>query len=309
MRICEAYFLPKTLGEATALLKEHQGDARIIAGGTDLVIDLKTKRKKARSLVDLSKVEGLREIHFAQETVSLGAMVTHTQVSRSEPIRRGIPVLSEACSSVGSPQVRNMGTLVGNVVNAMPAADGASALVALHAVAKIVDWEKHERIVPIRDLYRGVGDSWIDSTREILREVQFSIPKPPFGSAFLRLSRRRALSLPILNAAVLVRLDPGLSIFEEVRLVIGPVAPVPFRSEKAEKILVGSETRAKVIREASLVASEESSPRSSLRAGSFYRKEMVGVLVERALCRALSRVDPKFDALLEQSIDPVTKID
>lgn len=300
MKICEAYYLPKTLGEAATILKEHPGDARIVAGGTDLVIDLKTRKRKVRALVDLSRIEGLGEIRFAEGKVSIGAMVTHAQASRHEAIQKWVPLLAEASASVGSPQVRNMGTLVGNVVNAMPAADGAVALLALNAMAKILDWDQTQRIVPIGELYRGAGDSWVDSTREIVREIEFSIPSPPFGSAFLRLSRRRALSLPILNVAVSVRLDPALAAFEEVRLVVGPVAPVPFRPEKAERILTGSEVTVKTIREASRMASEESSPRSSLRAGSLYRKEMVRVLVERALCRALSRVHPKFDAFMDQ---------
>lgn len=309
MAICEAYFLPKTLEEATAILKEYEGEARVVAGGTDLMIDLKTKKRKVRGLVDLSRVDGLGEIRFAEGRVSLGAMVTHTLASRCESIQKWVPVLSEASSAVGSPQVRNMGTLVGNVVNAMPAADGALALLALEARGKIVDWNQRERIVPLRELYKGVGESWVDSTCEIVKEVEFTIPRPPFGSAFLRLSRRKALSLPILNVAVSVRLDQDLSTFKEVRLVVGPVAPVPFQPEKAVALLMGSKVTAKAIREASRLASEESSPRSSLRAGSLYRKEMVRVLVERALCRALSRVHPKFSTLTDRSVDPVRKID
>jgi len=301
MAICRQYFQPKTIQEAIAILKQWNGEARILAGGTDLVIDLKTGKKKVLALVDISQIDGLNEIRLAEGRLCLGAMVTHAQASRSDLIRRWAPVLSEACSSVGSAQIRNMGTLVGNVVNAMPAADGASALIVLEARVKAVDWDNQERSIPIGSLYKGPGESVIDSTREIVKEVEFHIPESPSGSSFQRLSRRKALSLPILNAAALVRLDKAVTVFEEARLVVGPVSPVPFRPRRAERLLLDSEITDPVIQEAARAASDESSPRTSLRAGGQYRKEMIKVLVERAICQALVRTHPKFLGFSKES--------
>jgi carbon-monoxide dehydrogenase medium subunit len=297
MKICNAYFLPKKIEEATALLKQYNGEARIIAGGTDLIIDLKIKKKKVNVLVDISKVEGLNEIRFENGRFSLGAMVTHAQVSKSELVRKWAPVLAEASSAIGSPQIRNMGTLVGNVVNAMPAADGALALIVLNATGKIIDCDNKERVVPIHSLYRGVGDSRIDSTREILKEIEFFLPSSPYGSSFERLSKRKALSLPIINVAVFLRLNQELSIFEEVRIVLGPVAPIPYRPEKAENLLRRSEITKKVIKEAARLASEEASPRNSIRGGTLYRKEMIKILIERGIWRSLYQINSKFKDL------------
>jgi carbon-monoxide dehydrogenase medium subunit len=295
--ICRHYIQPKTIQEAITLLNHFDGKARILAGGTDLLIDLKTEKKKAVALVDISRVSGLDAIRIEGENLCIGARVTHSQVSRSEFLKKNVPVLPEACSTVGSPQIRNMGTLVGNIVNAMPAADGAAALIALKAKVKVVGCDHRERIVPVTDLYQGPGQSMIDSTREFIPYVEFPIPGPRSGSSFQRLARRRALALPTLNAAVFIRLDETFRFFEEARIVMGPLSPLPFQPEGAESLLSGSPVSEEVIRRAGEIASGEASPRTSLRGGSEYRREMVKVLVERGLKTALSRVHPDFSVL------------
>jgi carbon-monoxide dehydrogenase medium subunit len=183
-----------------------------------------------------------------------------------------------------------MGTLIGNVVNAMPAADGATALIALEAAAKVMDCAGRERVVPVTELYKGPGQSGIDSTREFIPYVEFPVPDPDCGSSFQRLAKRRALALPTLNAAVFVRLNRERSCFKEVRIVIGPVSPLPFRARNAESVLAGSPVTEERIRKACQAASEEAAPRNSLRGGKEYRKEMVKVLVERAVQNAVARV-------------------
>jgi len=291
--ICRHYFQPKTIEEVIATLVQFEGKARILAGGTDLMIDLKTEKKKVSGLVDISRIDGLDQIAIEAGNLRIGAMVTHAQASRSELLQKEAPVLSEACSTVGSPQIRNMGTVVGNIVNAMPAADGATALIALGARVRIMG-SGGDRLVPVEGVYQGPGRSVIDSTREFVPYAEFPIPGPRSGSSFQRLARRKALSLPVLNAAVSIRLDAGLKLFEAVRMVIGPVAPIPFRPERAEALLEGSLITEEVIQEAGEMASEESSPRTSLRGGKEYRKDMVKVLVARGLRQAVVRVHPKF---------------
>jgi len=295
--LCQLYFKPKTISEALDILKKFKGEARILAGGTDLMIDLKTRKKRAQALVDISQIEGLDKIRGDDVNIYIGAMVTHTQASKSDLITRRAVVLSEACSAIGSPQIRNMGTLVGNIVNAQPAADAALALMALRTRAKIVDWNNKERMIPIEQLYKGPGESIVDSTREIITELEFPLPDPHTSSAFQRLGRRKALSLPILSVAVSIRLDEDLKIFKETHLVLGPVSPLPFRSKTAENLLIGSLVTAEVIEQAGLASSDESSPRASIRGGKEYRKEMVKVLVERGIRQALIRIHPKFSSL------------
>lgn len=293
----EFYFQPKTIREALELLNRYDGQARILAGGTDLIIDLKAQRKTAKALVDISQIPHLDEIRVVQENVALGTLVTHTQAFRSDVIRRWAPALSEACSVIGSPQIRNMGTLVGNIVNAMPAADAASALIVLEATAKVISCNSQERTVPVEQLYAGPGNSVVDSTREIVTELTFPITGNESGSSFQRLSRRKALALPILNAAVSVVLDKDRRVFQKVRVVVGPVSPLPFRSKKAETLLMGFPVSKTRIEAAALAASEEAAPRTSIRGGQEYRKEMVRVLVERGLYQALKRIHADLPGL------------
>jgi CO/xanthine dehydrogenase FAD-binding subunit len=290
--ICHQYLQPKTIREAMTILRRFNGEARILAGGTDLMIDLKTGKKRVQVLVDISRLNGLNGIREENGNVWMGARVTHAQAAESDLIREKTPVLSEACLTVGSPQIRNMGTLVGNIVNAMPAADGATALIALGAWVNVIGCDHQERLIPVEQLYQGPGRSLIDSSRQFISHVEFPIPGPRSGSSFQRLSRRRALALPVLNAAILIRLDGSLKVFEEIRMVIGPVSPVPFRPQDAEALLKNSPISREVIRKAGEAASEEASPRTSLRGGREYRKEMIKVLVERGIRQALSRIHP-----------------
>lgn len=295
--LCEFYFQPKTIREALELLNQYDGEARVLAGGTDLIIDLKAQRKTVKALVDISQIPHLDEIRIAQGNIELGALVTHTQASRSDVIHRWAPVLSEACSAIGSPQIRNMGTLVGNIVNAMPAADAASALIALEASVRVIGCNNRERTEPVEQLYAGPGDSSVDSRREIVTELTFPISENESGSSFQRLSRRKALALPILNAAVSLVLDKDRRVFQKVRVVVGPVSPLPFRSKKAESLLMGFPVSRTRIEAAASAASEEAAPRTSIRGGHEYRKEMVRVLVERGLCEALKRIHADLSGL------------
>jgi carbon-monoxide dehydrogenase medium subunit len=186
---------------------------------------------------------------------------------------------------MGSPQIRNVGTLVGNVVNAMPAADGAIALLALGAELEIASLEGR-RWAPIETLYEGPGRSKVDSSREMVTAIRFSALGQNQGSAFVRLARRKAMALPVLNVAVVITLNGGL--FQDAHVAMGPVAPTPFRARGAEEMLRSAPATQEMIQQAAEVAASEARPRSSLlRASAAYRKETLAVLVRRALERAL----------------------
>jgi len=275
-----SYLFPNSVSECLEMLSAYE-EARIIAGGTDLMIDIKKKRLQPRVLVDVTRILELNLIQEEEDTISIGAGVTHSQAATSPLIRRKLPALAQAASSVGSPQIRNVGTLAGNVVNAQPAADTAVALVALGAEAEI--WgPQGKRRVAVEGLYEGVGRSKVDSTREILK--RFLVPQWGEGeaSAFVRLSPRRALSLPILNVAVRVQIKDGR--WERARICVAPVAPKPFLCQEAAEALLGAEVSQEKIEEAAKIAAELAQPRDSLLRGSrAYRKEMVRVLVRRAL--------------------------
>lgn len=283
----EEYLSPMSVKEALKILKSYRGEARIIAGGTDLVPELKSEARKVKCLVDISGIGELKKIEQDGDNIKIGAGVTHSQAAASKLIRERATVLAEAALAVGSPLIRNQGTLVGNVINAQPAADTAVALFALDAQVEVTA-SRGSRLVPIAELYQDIGVSKVDSTREMVTALYIKGLKDNQGSAFARLSQRKALALPMLNVAVVVTAQDDR--FEEARIVVAPVAPLPLRSKKAEAILKGAPIGSDSIVRAAEAAMDEAQPRdSALRGSAEYRKEMVKVLVRRALEQAAKR--------------------
>ncbi|MFQ6002044.1 MAG: FAD binding domain-containing protein, partial [Anaerolineae bacterium] len=192
---------------------------------------------------------------------------------------------AEACGSVGGPQIRNVGTLVGNVVNALPAADGAIALFALDAEAEVAE-RGGQRWTPIASLYAGVGLCTVDACAAMITQLRFPALGKGEAGAFERLGKRRTLVLPILNTAAIVRIEGDK--VDRARIAIGPVAPTPFVAAEAAEALVGQTPDEEHIARAAQLAAQAAQPRDSLLRGSAeYRKAMVEVLVRRALWRAV----------------------
>ncbi len=287
----EQYLMPTTLSEALTLLSEFKGEARIIAGGTDLVVQARGGAVRPRVLVDITRIPGLDYVTLDKDTIRLGCLVTHTQVAESSLIQEKATALSEGASKLGSPQIRNVGTVAGNIVNAQPGADTTIPLLALGASVKVVSKEG-ERLIPLTELFTGVGTTTIDSTREIVTEISFPAPGANEASAALRLAKRKALVLPILTVAVALSADLKKGIFNAARVAVGPVAVTPLRCRAAEGIMAGSPINDEVIRKAAVEASGAANPRTSLIRGTReYRQAMVAVLVEKAVRLALKRLE------------------
>jgi len=278
------YLFPQSVAEALEMLRAHNRGARIIAGGTDLVLQRKEGKSTAEVAVDISRIPGLNGIEVTGDHVRVGALVTHAQVAADPLILARAAVLAEACSKVGGPQTRNVGTLVGNVVNALPAADSAIALMALDAEAEVVDLEG-KRWLPLKELYRGVGQCCVDACSQIVTTLRFRSLESSYGSAYERLAKRRSLILPILAVAAVVGVDNGR--FKEVRIAMGPVAPAPLRVSAAEDSLRGRPISQEAIKQAAAKALAAAQPRDSVLRGSReYRQAMVAVLTQRVLTRA-----------------------
>jgi CO/xanthine dehydrogenase FAD-binding subunit len=281
------YLFPQSVEEALEMLHAHEGKARIIAGGTDLALQSQRGRVPARVMVDITRIPALDHVEERDGYVYIGARATHAQVAASPLIRSRGGVLAEACGAVGGPQIRNVGTLVGNVMNALPAADGAIGLTALDAQAEVAE-RKGWRWVPLAELYAVVGRSAVDSCAAMITQVRFRALGHGDGSAFERLAKRKALILPILNAGVVVGIEKGT--VQRARVAIGPVATTPFVASEAAEWLVGRAAAESLAGEAARLAAQAAQPRYSLLRGSAeYRKSMVEVLVRRALSRALAQ--------------------
>jgi CO/xanthine dehydrogenase FAD-binding subunit len=275
------YYRPDNLKEALDILAFHKGIARIIAGGTDLVLDINKGTKQADFLVDIRKIPELNIVEERGTDIYIGAGVTHTQLVNNRIINNKAKVLSEAAQTVGSLQVRNIGTVGGNVVNAQPAADTAVALVSLDAKAEIISTDQSKQIVSVENIYKGPGKSVVDSTSSILTGFYISMPEATL-SAFDRIARRKSLSLPILNLAVVLRKDKNVC--QEIRIAAGPISLQPLRLRPVESFLMGKELSQEIINGAGELISQIANPRESvLRGSSAYRKELLGMMLKRTL--------------------------
>jgi CO/xanthine dehydrogenase FAD-binding subunit len=283
------YLFPATVQEALEMLTAHPGESQIIAGGTDLVLQSKRGQCPATVIVDITRIPDLDFIVERDGFIVIGCQVTHTQVARSRIIREKAEVLALACGSVGGPAARNVGTLVGNVVNALPAADGAVALFALDAEAEVADADGR-RWMSIAELYAGVGECVLDPCAQMVTAIRFPPLEPGQASAYQRLANRKALALPTLAVGAVVGVKDGVC--DAVRVSVGPVAPTPFRARQAEAALMGQPPTTEVIARTAELAEQAAQPRDSLLRGSReYRQAMVGVLVRRALVEAVAKAE------------------
>jgi carbon-monoxide dehydrogenase medium subunit len=279
------YRVPVDLDECLTMLGACDGRGRIIAGGTDLVPAIENGRTEVDALIDIGGIRELEGFEIRDGALVIHCGATHGQIAADPGIGRLFPALSKACASVGSPQIRNIATIAGNVVNAQPAADAAVALVALGAWGEIVSSEGR-RLSAIEDLYKGFGKSGIDSTREILTGIRVPLPTGAHVNIFGRISPRNSLCLPIVNAAVSLNIENG--IISSARIAMGPVADRPFRPQRAEAALCGlCPDDRKALAEAARIAGEEADPRDScLRGCSDYRRQLLKVLVRTLLHEA-----------------------
>ncbi len=289
----EKYFRPQTIPEALSLLEEFRGSARLLAGGTDLIPQIRNREMEPKVLVDITRIPGLGEIQLKDGIIKIGALVTHAQVVESSLIREKALALSEGASQVGSPQIRNMGTVAGNVVSGQPGADATVPLLALDATVKVIS-KQGERTIRITDFFLDTGKTRLESNREMVTEIFFPALMKNESSVSLRLAKRKSLALPILNVSVVVSADLRQKKFNDVRIALGPVAPTPLRAKQAEGMLHDSPITDGVITEAARKAATEANPRNSLLRGSGeYRKEMVKNLVERAVHYGLERLEAR----------------
>ncbi len=281
------YLVPETIPQALQMLSAYDGRARLIAGGTDVIVDLRRRNYGVEALVDVSRIRGLEGIDLQGNRITLGGMVTHAQTATSSLIREKAGLLALACSRVGSPQIRSIATLAGNLVSGQPAADASIPLLALNADVTIAS-VNGERVVPLKEFFLDLGRTVVDPTREILTRIEFDALGPNQGGCALRLSKRKALSLPMLVCAVVVTVDAAKQIIADAAVALGPVAPIPYRDQGLESVIKGKSVSMETLHEVAENASAQCTPRDSLLRGSCdYRREMVKVLVRRGLKTAL----------------------
>ena len=274
--------------DAFALLEGHGEAAMLLAGGTDLIIEVKQETKTPDHLISLRCIPGLQEIAYENGELCIGAMVTHRMIEKSELLREKFSLLTDSVDNLGSVQVRNVATIGGNICNAAPSADTAAPVVALGAKL-VLEGPAGEREVFIEDFFQGPGKTAL-AAGEILRTIR--IPALPEGacSCYIKHSRRKAMDLPLLGIAVIIVPD-GNMVCKEARIALSLAGPVPFRAKKAEDFVTGKPLSRDVWEQAAEIALSESNPRTSFRTTAEYRKKMICALIPRAAEVALKRVN------------------
>jgi xanthine dehydrogenase iron-sulfur cluster and FAD-binding subunit A len=285
------YLRPTSVKEATAMLAEHGDGARVLAGGTDLLVQMKMERFAPQQLVHIQDIAALKGITTSAGTVRIGAGTTIWSLRNDPRIRAHYPALAEACASFSTTQVQWMGTLGGNLCNASPASDSAPPLLAFAAQA-VIEGPDGERRLALEEFFLGPGKTALQRG-ELLVGVVIPRPPPGTGSAFLKMSRVSADIAKANASAVLMREGERIV---RCRLAFGSVAPTPMRAPRAEALLAGRAFQSNLIAEAASIASEEVVPIDDVRSTAWYRRQVVKAMTHDALQAAWDRATQEAPA-------------
>lgn len=289
------YLEPKTLQKAITFLSQHGNEAKVLAGGTDLIRALKQRTLRPRYLVNIKYIPQIGKITSSPRTgLKIGAVSTMGSLEFSPLIKQKSSALFEAVHLLGSPQVRNLATIGGNLCNAAPSAETAPILLARDARAHIIG-SKGEMVVPLESFFTGPGQTII-KTGELLTHI--SIPDAPSrtGESYFKHSPRSSMDIAVVGVAAVITLTPSGDTVERCSIALGAVAPTPVRARSAESLLIGQFPSEKLISEAAKQAAKEAKPISDIRGSAEYRRDMVSVMTSRALRLALERAGTQAKA-------------
>ena len=275
------YLTPDSLKEACAMLEGNKGQASLIAGGTILLALMKERRWVSRFLIGLKNVPGLDYVTYdGDEGLKIGTLATHRVIANSPVIREKFSLLAMACNELGSPQIRNMGTIGGNLCCRFPRAEAVPPLIALNARAKISS-ANEERIIPVADVSREL------KTAELAAVIQIPDMPPNSGMAYQKYAVRRAIDYANVGVAVVITSSNGSC--DDIKIALGGVTATSLRPEKAEGIIKGEKLTDKIISEAAQSVSDEAQVSSDIDFSAEYKKKLLKALTRRSLKEAWDR--------------------
>jgi CO/xanthine dehydrogenase FAD-binding subunit len=276
---------PRTIPAALAILAEHGADAMPIAGGTNVVVDLRSGKHQPRVLVDVARLPGLRGVRRENSHLVIGGGTTISDLLCDPLISQHAPALKEAAAVFANPLIRNRATVGGNLADASPAADTAPPLLALDAEVELAS-QGETRRVPLVDFLVGVRKT-LRRPDELLTAVRFPVPSSGTVSHFQKVGLRRADAISVLSAAVAVTCDDA-GRCTTARIALGALAPRPLRATAAEMLLLGEKLTPAAIAEAARLAGETARPINDIRGTADYRRQVTEVIVRRLLDKVLS---------------------
>jgi len=276
------YHEPTTLEDALNLLHELGGNARVLAGGTDLLVKMKRKLEKPSHVISVARVPGMDQIIPRNgHAVTIGAGVTAAELARNELVMDRFTPLAIAAGKLGAPPIRNRASIGGNLANARPAADFPPPCMVLNATLKLKS-AKGERDIPVNDF--GVIEP-----NELLVSLHIETPPPWSGGSYIKLGARKAMEISMVNVAAMITLQSADGPIVDVRIALGAVAPTPVRALAAEDLLVGAIPSEELFRKAGEIGVGMCSPITDHRGTMEYRCMMIEVLTKRCLTEALAR--------------------
>ena len=282
------YFAPSSIKEAISLLSEYGQKAKVISGGTDLLVQMKHKEWLPDCLISIGGISELDYIKYDESSgLKIGVLTNVVTIANSPLVRSKFNLLAQAASMLGTPTIRNQATLGGNLCNAAPSADTAPPLLVLGAKAKIIGADG-EKIVPLEDFFTGPGQT-ILRNNHLFTEIQIPNLISHSGGAYLKQTRSQGADLALVGVAALVVMDG--KILGDVKIALGAVAPTPVRAKKAEEILKGNKLDDKLLEESSRAAVNEAKPIDDVRSSADYRRKLVAVLTKRAVTQAVQRAE------------------
>ena len=280
------YFAPESLDEAQRLFLDKGEGAHFLAGGTDLLVKMNHGLLKPASVIALKHIKGMEEITFDPKAgLKIGATALLGNVAAHPDILKYYPAVAAAARETANVQIRNMGTVAGNLCNAAPSADNAPTLLAMNAEV-VISGAKGERRLPLDQFFKGPGANALDAG-EILTAILVPAPESGSGVSYQHISARGKVDISAVCVGSMVRMEK--EICRGVRIFLGAVAPVPMRAVKAESVALGQRLTEEIINAAGIAAMEESQPITDVRSSADYRKKMVAVLTRRALTEARDR--------------------
>jgi CO/xanthine dehydrogenase FAD-binding subunit len=283
------FLSPKSIGEAISLLAKHGPKAKLIAGGTDLISEMRWGEWRPQYVLGLSQIAGLDKIEF-DKTIGLkmGAACTIGEIERSRVIKEYYPLLARAASVLGSMEIRNRATVGGNLCTAAPSADMPPSLL-VHGAKAVIAAQKGEKVVALEDFFTGPKKTILNHD-EILVRLEMPPMEPNSAGEYIKFGRRNAMEIAMIGVAALITLEDGNNTCKRARLAFATAAPTPIRSKEAEKVLNGKKLIKQIIDQAAETASREASPRTSWRTTEEYRRDLIRVLTRRAIQKALDKL-------------------
>lgn len=275
------YFAPRKIEEALEILSKYGKEIKVIAGGTDLLIQYYDRLYEVGSWLDLKNIKELKEIKIYQNQMEIGAMVTHAQLEKSEDIKKYFPILGQAAADIGSPQIRNRGTVGGNIVNASPAGDLLAPLMAYDAQFKLLSIQK-ETLIPAEEFFIGPKKTILEPV-QLLTRIILPLPSERTYGCWIKIGKRKALIIATITLALVVEIAEDNKTVKDVRTCLGSVAPTPIEIKEIRKKMVGKNFSQLDFNQLGQIVEDKISPIDDIRGTREYRKDVAKNIMIKAL--------------------------